>query len=60
MKIKLLYQDTVLLDGTYRTERIDEFEDRINEFIAGKKVINIQYQESNDKPSVMVMYNETN
>ncbi|MCV6815755.1 DUF2758 domain-containing protein [Streptococcus uberis] len=68
MKIELLYQSVVVTETSHRPERIDEFQARVNDFIADKKVIDIKYQEAMTGDyenlttllSLMVMYNETN
>lgn len=43
MKIELLYQSVVVTETSHRPERIDEFQARVNDFIADKKVIDITY-----------------
>lgn len=60
MKIKVFYQR--------HKEKMDEFEARVNDFIADKKVIDIKYQEAMTGDyenlttllSLVVMYNEPN
>lgn len=60
MKIKVFYQD--------HKEKLPEFEARVNDFIADKKVIDIKYQEAMTGDyenlttllSLLVMYHETN
>lgn len=73
MKIKL-FKHGVLPDGHYngiprtRLETNEELENRINKFIADKKVINIKYQEAtygtyedmSVQLSIMVIYEEVN
>ncbi|MGK0719764.1 sporulation protein Cse60 [Streptococcus uberis] len=60
MKIKIFYQQS--------KEKLIEFEARVNDFIADKKVIDIKYQEAitgdyenlTTLLSLVVMYNEPN
>lgn len=60
MKIKIFYQQS--------KEKLIEFEARVNDFIADKKVIDIKYQEAitgdyenlTTLQSLVVMYNEPN
>ncbi|WP_203268381.1 sporulation protein Cse60 [Streptococcus uberis] len=60
MKIKIFYQQS--------KEKLIEFEARVNDFIADKKVIDIKYQEAMTGDyenlttllSLMVMYHGTN
>lgn len=60
MKIKIFYQQS--------KEKLIEFEARVNDFIADKKVIDIKYQEAltgyyenlTTILSLVVMYNEPN
>lgn len=60
MKIKIFYQQS--------KEKLVDFEARVNDFIADKKVIDIKYQEAitgdyenlTTLLSLMVMYNEPN
>lgn len=60
MKIKIFYQQS--------KEKLIEFEARVNDFIADKKVIDIKYQEAitgdyenlTTLLSLMAMYNEPN
>lgn len=60
MKVKLFYQQN--------KEKLIDFEARVNDFIADKKVIDIKYQEAvtgdyenlTTLLSLMVMYHETN
>lgn len=60
MKVKLFYQQN--------KEKLIDFEARVNDFIADKKVIDIKYQEAMTGDyenlttllSLMVMYHETN
>ncbi|QGG97838.1 sporulation protein Cse60 [Streptococcus dysgalactiae subsp. dysgalactiae] len=60
MKIKVFYQQS--------KEKLVDFEARVNDFIADKKVIDIKYQEAMTGDyenlttllSLLVMYNETN
>lgn len=60
MKIKIFYQQS--------KEKLIEFEARVNDFIADKKVIDIKYQEAitgdyenlTTLLSLVVMYHETN
>lgn len=69
MKIKLFNRESVFdsyySNGMtkYRQETNEEIENRVNEFIADKKVIYIRYQEATYEDmsiqlSIMVMYEE--
>lgn len=60
MKIKVFYQG--------HKEKMDEFEARVNDFMADKQVIDVKYQEAvtgdyenlTTLLSIMVMYHEAN
>lgn len=60
MKIKVFYQR--------HKEKMDEFETRVNDFMADKQVIDVKYQEAitgdyenlTTLLSIMVMYHEPN
>ena len=39
---------------------LNAFEDRINDFIKDKKIIDIKYQDNSEVISVLIMYEEDN
>lgn len=68
MKIELLKREPTPSRGYHEKETFYDFEARVNDFIADKKVIDIKYQEAmtgyyenlTTILSLMVMYNEPN
>lgn len=60
MKIELFYREPKSGSEYRGKESLVEFEERVNDFIADKQVINIKIQGNEEQPFIMVMYNETN
>ena len=60
MKIELFYREPTSGSEYRGKESLIEFEQRINNFVADKQVIDIKIQGNHEEPFVMVMYNETN
>lgn len=60
MKIELLKREPTPSRGYHEKETFYDFEARVNDFIADKKVIDIKLQGNNEDPLIMVMYHEPN
>ena len=60
MKIELFYREPKSGSEYRGKESLIEFEERVNDFIADKQVIDIKMQGDKEQPFIMVMYNETN
>lgn len=60
MKIELFYREPTSGSEYRGKESLIEFEQRINNFVADKQVIDIKIQGNDEEPFLMVMYNETN
>ncbi|PIO79060.1 hypothetical protein [Streptococcus parauberis] len=60
MKIELFYREPKSGSEYRGKESLVEFEERVNDFIADKQVINIKIQGNEEQPFIMVMYNDTN
>lgn len=60
MKIELFYRYPTPDHGYRGRESLIEFEERVNDFMADKQVIDIKIQGNDAEPFLMVMYNETN
>ena len=60
MKIELFYREPKPSHEYRGKESLVEFEERVNDFIADKQVIDIKIQGDKEQPFLMVMYHETN
>lgn len=60
MKIELFYREPKSGSEYRGKESLVEFEERVNDFIADKQVINIKIQGNEEQLFIMVMYNDTN
>lgn len=60
MKIELFYREPTSGSEYRGKESLIEFEQRINNFVSDKQVIDIKIQGNDEEPFLMVMYNETN
>lgn len=58
MKIELFYRESKTGFEYRGKESLIEFEERVNDFIADKQVINIKIQGDEQQPFLMVMYND--
>ncbi len=58
MKIELFYREPKSGSEYRGKESLVEFEERVNDFIADKQVINIKIQGNEEQPFIMVMYND--
>ncbi len=58
MKIELFYREPKSGSEYRGKESLVEFEERVNDFIADKQVINIKIQGNEEQPFIVVMYND--
>lgn len=59
MKIELFYREPKSGSEYRGKESLIEFEARVNDFIADKKVVDIKIHGDEQQPFIMVMYNGT-
>ncbi|AUT05434.1 hypothetical protein SPSF3K_00707 [Streptococcus parauberis] len=58
MKIELFYREPKSGSEYRGKESLIEFEARVNDFMTDKQVINIKIQGDEERPFIMVVYND--